>query len=214
MEGIKGAIFDLDGTLFDSLWVWQEIDKRFLSRRGIEVPSDYAEKIGAMNFLRSAEYTIERFGLKETPEELMGEWMDMSRKIYAEEIKLKPLAKDFLLALKSKGIKLAVATSSVKELYMPALLSNKIADLFDHIADTSHSRGKDFSDVYLEAARHLGLEPRECAVFEDLPTALRSAHEGGFVTVAVCDRHTKIGEDMRECINLCVNDFGELIKYL
>lgn len=208
MEKIKGAIFDLDGTLFDSLWVWEEIDKRFLSRRGIEVPSWYSKAIGAMNFREAAEFTIKTFGLNETPELLMQEWMDMARSIYANEIKLKPMAKEFLFALKSKGIKLSIATSSTRDLYMPALIGNGVDELFTVIMDTSETKSKEFPDIYLKVAKFMGLDPSECVVFEDLPVALWSAKRGGFKTVAVYDRHSEDTTD----VDLMVNGYEELIE--
>lgn len=206
MEKIKGAIFDLDGTLLDSLWVWKEIDKRFLSKRGIDVPPWYAEAISAMNFRESAIYTVKTFGLDESPEELMREWMDMSHSIYANEIRLKPYAKEFLLMLKDRGVKLGVATSSTEDLYMPTLINNGVSELFSVIADTSTTRSKAFPDVYLSVAERLGVDPKECAVFEDLPVALRSAKSGGFITVAVYDRHTEGAE-----ADYNVKGFDELI---
>ena len=70
----KGAIFDLDGTLLDSMWVWGSVDERFLGSRGFEVPEDYQRTIAAMSFRETAEYTIGRFRLKETAEEIIREW--------------------------------------------------------------------------------------------------------------------------------------------
>lgn len=189
LNGIKGAIFDLDGTLFDSLWVWEEIDRRFLNKRGYQVPPDYSQAISAMGFRRSAEYTIKRFGLAETPEKLMSEWMDMSREVYAHEVFLKPFAKEFLMRLSDKGVVLGIATSSDADLYMPALINNGIEKMFSVIMNTDGLRGKDFPDVYLAVAAKMGLEPNDCVVFEDLPVALKSASSEGFKTVAVMDRH-------------------------
>ena len=74
----KAAIFDLDGTLLDSMGVWDQVDIDFLNKRGIEVPPDYMTKVSAMQFRQIAEYTIARFGLTDTPEELMQEWDDMA----------------------------------------------------------------------------------------------------------------------------------------
>lgn len=211
MAKIRGAIFDLDGTLFDSLWVWGEIDKRFLHSRGIEVPPDYARTVATMGFRRCAEYTIERFGLSETPEKLMDEWMSMSRDIYAHEIGLKSGARELLEFLKGRGIKLAVATSSDENLYVPALKNNDIYEFFDFIADTSNSRGKDFPDVYLAAAAALGLKPCECVVFEDLPAAIVSAKRGGFITVGVCDRHMEPSADQRKAMDFFITDPKDFI---
>lgn len=213
MGKIKGAIFDLDGTLFDSLWVWGEIDFRFLHSRGIEVPPDYAMAVSTMNFNRCAEYTIERFGLNESPDALMSEWLDMAMEIYANEIGLKKGASKLLSLLKSNGIKLAVATSSDKKLYLPALKNNHIYEFFDYIADTSDIRGKDFPDVYLKAAKGLGLEPSECVVFEDLPTAIVSAKKGGFTTVGVFDRHMKPTSEQKKAFDYYVTDLSYFVSH-
>ena len=210
MDKIKGAIFDLDGTLFDSLWVWAEIDKRFLAKRGFEVPPDYQQAIAAMGFRLTAEYTIRRFGLDEMPEDLMNEWMDMSRDIYAHEIMLKPMAKEFLFKLYNKGVKLGVATSSSPDLYIPALKNNGVYELFSVLMDTSETRGKDFPDVYLAVAERMGLSPSECAVFEDLPIALRSAKSGGFKTVAIIE-HYEAEEQFADYI---IKGYDELIKLI
>lgn len=214
MDGIKGAIFDLDGTLFDSLWVWEEIDRRFLHKRGFDVPPDYSQAIGAMGFRKTAEYTIERFGLDESPEALMGEWMDMARDIYEREITLKKGAKEFLLLLRDSGISLAVATSSAPELYLPALKNNGIYDLFSVIMDTSETRSKAHPDIYLAVSDKLGISPDKCAVFEDLPVAIKAAKSGGFITVAVYDDHNKFAKEELKSISDFYIDGFDIIKNL
>ena len=89
----KGAIFDLDGTLLDSMGVWDQVDIDFLSKRGIDVPDDYMTKVAAMQFRQIAEYTIARFSLTDTPEELMDEWDHMARVMYATVVEAKPYAR-------------------------------------------------------------------------------------------------------------------------
>ena len=212
MDKLKGAIFDLDGTLFDSLWVWEEIDLRFLSKRGIAVPPDYSQSIGALSFRQTAEYTVQRFKLAETPESLMQEWMEMSREAYANEIRLKKGAKEFLIRLKEMGVKLAVATSSTPDLYVPALINNGIYELFSAVVDTTTERSKDHPDIYLAAAKKLGVSPAECAVFEDLPVAVDSAKRGGFFTVAVYDDHYKGAKNGFDKADLFVYGYEELMQ--
>ena len=107
----KGAIFDLDGTLLDSMGVWDQVDIDFLSKRGIDVPDDYMTKVAAMQFRQIAEYTIARFDLSDTPEELMDEWDHMARVMYSTVVEAKPYAREYLAQLKGSGAKLAVATS-------------------------------------------------------------------------------------------------------
>lgn len=187
-QNVRGAIFDLDGTLFDSMWIWDEIDRRFLAKRGIPLPPDYIAVMNTLHFAEAADYTVARFSLQETPADLMREWNEMARDAYANEIGLKAGARDFLLALRARRISLAIATSCTPDLYMPVLRRENIEDLFCHIVTTQEvPRGKAFPDIYIETARRMGLSPQECAVFEDVPQALAAAKRGGFFTVGVAD---------------------------
>lgn len=192
MEKIKGAIFDLDGTLLDSMGIWAEIDKRFLSKRGIPLPEDYVERVTSMNYREAADYTIERFCLPESPQEVIADWMELSRQAYHHEIRLKPYAGEFLAKLKEGGVKLAVATAQNPELYEPALKGNGIYHCFDaftHLGEVE--RGKGFPDIYLLAAEKLGLAPQACMVFEDISAGIHGAKAGGFHTCGVYDFYSE-----------------------
>lgn len=112
MKKFTGAIFDLDGTLLDSMWVWEQIDVDFLSRRGIDLPEDYLKKITPMGFEAAARYTIDRFGLQEQPRDLIGEWYAMAEDYYKTKVGLKPHAKEFLRCLADQGVRIGAATSS------------------------------------------------------------------------------------------------------
>ncbi len=189
----KGAIFDLDGTLFDSMSVWTDIDCAFLKKRGIEMPEDYIRMITPMGFNQAAAYTIDRFGLTESPEEIMAEWDEMSEYIYRTQVRTKPYVKEYLETLEQRGVKLAVATAAYENLYMPALINNGILEFFDVITSVKEvKRGKGFPDVYIRAAEKMGLEPEECVVFEDIYAGIKGAKDGGFYAVAVeepCSAH-------------------------
>ncbi len=186
MRTIRGAIFDLDGTILDSTWVWSKIDREFLGKRGFEVPDDYVDKITPMAFGEAAVYTIERFSLDQTPDEVMEEWNRMAMDAYANEVSVRPGTKELLTAMREAGIVTGVATSNTALLFEPCLKRNGVYELFHSITEIREvSRGKEFPDIYIKQAEKMGVRPEECVVFEDIIPALKGAKSGGFVTVGV-----------------------------
>lgn len=102
MNDIKAVLFDLDGTLLDSMYVWQYVDEEFLRRRGITPPDDYGRQCSHRSFYETALYTIDLFSLPETPEQLMQEWTDLAIDEYRHNVKLKPFARETVeLAIKT-----------------------------------------------------------------------------------------------------------------
>ena len=149
----EAAIFDLDGTLLNSMHVWEQIDIEFLQKRGLPVPADYVVEICARSFEEAAQYTIELFGLPETIDDIIKEWNVMAAYEYAYNVKIQSYAMDYLLQLKSRGIKLAVATGLPKELFIPCLKNNSVLHLFDVLCSTDEVRhGKECPDVFELAA--------------------------------------------------------------
>lgn len=213
MPDFQTAIFDLDGTLIDSLWVWNKIDADFLARRGIAVPVDYAREICSKSFRESAEYTAARFGLNESTEEIMAEWSRMAEEEYGRNVPLKPHAREYLLFLEQKGIPLGIATSLPERLYEPVLEHNGIFRLFDAIASVDEvGKGKDSPDVYLLAAKKLGAAPSACAVFEDLLAGVRAAASAGMHPYGVYDADSAKDEaEIRALAERYVFDFSELL---
>lgn len=173
----NAAIFDLDGTILDSMDVWEHIDIQFLKKRNLPVPENYVTEICARSFEEAAQYTIDLFGLQETVEGIIEEWNNMAVEEYSNHVGLLPHALDYLLRLKEHGIKLAVATGLPEKLYIPCLKNNSILELFDALCSTDEvQRGKEYSDVFELAARKLGVAPEHCIVFDDvLPVSFITA---------------------------------------
>lgn len=185
----KAAIFDLDGTLLDSMGVWDRVDVEVLNRRGFEVPADYMGAVSAMQFDQIANYTIARFGLSDTPQQLMNEWNEIASYAYATEVQLKPYAFDYLTQLKNSGAKLAVATSLPPNLREPAMQHVGIDGLFDVVCsvDDAGNIGKEHPDIYMLTAQRLGVDSQHCTVFEDILVGLRSAKSVGMSVWAMHD---------------------------
>ena len=214
MKNFKAAIFDLDGTLLDSMYVWDKIDIDFLAKRGFEVSEDYKEKISAMTETETALYTIKAYSLDETPEDLVREWNEMAVSEYSNRVTLKPYAFEYLTQLKSDGIKLAVATNSNPLLYEPALKRCGIYAMFDAILSSYHTKiGKSSPDIFLKAAASLGEVPENCIVFEDVLTAVQSAKSVGMSVCGVYDKTSeKSAAAMMALCDKFIYSYDELMK--
>ena len=211
LEKIKGIIFDLDGTILDSCSIWGDVDKEFFNKRGLEVPDDYGEAIGHIGLDKAADYTIERFNLKEKKEDINKEWKSGVLDHYAHNVKLKPHAYEFIKSLKKRGIKCCAATANDEDCYKSALINNGIIDDFDFVLEVgSFKSGKDKPDVYFEGARRLGIKVSECAVFEDLLTPIKTAKKAGFLTVGVYEETSKDEEEKKKIADIYIKDYNEL----
>lgn len=213
-KGFEAAIFDLDGTLLDSMWVWKQIDRDFLAKRGIEVPPDYMLAVAHLGAYQTAVYTIERFGLRNTPEELITEWTKMAVDFYTDRVQLKKGAYEYLEMLYNKGVKLAVATANDKLLYEPALDHTGIRRFFSAVVNVDEvERKKGFPDIYWLACEKMGVRAENSVVFEDIYQGISGAKDGGFKAVGVYDETSAEDEEkIRARADLYIRDFSELIN--
>lgn len=213
LKNIEGAVFDLDGTLLDSSWVWEKVDEKFLGDRGFQVPDDYVDEISPLGAERAAVYTIERFDLNEDKDDIVREWIEMAKKEYATEVVCKPYAKEFLEELQKLNIKMAVATSSDRELFMKTLEREGILKYFQKIVTVDEvERGKGYPDIYEEAARRIKVNPHKCLVFEDILAGVTGASLGEFNVVAVFDEKSKHNwEKIKSISKYSINDYKELL---
>jgi len=211
MKAYKAYIFDLDGTLLDSMGVWGQVDADFLAKRGIAVPPDYMDAISSMTFHEAAAYTIKRFSLPDGVEDLMREWNDMAAYAYGHTVKMKSHAKEYLITLREHGAKLAVATSLSAELCAPVLRNNGIDNFFDAICRTDEAgHGKSHPDVFLLTAKKIGVPVQDCLVFEDILAAVKSAKSIGMSVCAVYDKTSENDWDkIKTEADYAIFDFNE-----
>ncbi|WP_252243431.1 HAD family phosphatase [Clostridium sp. ZBS14] len=213
LNNIKAAIFDLDGTLVDSMIIWQKIDIDYLKERGHELPKDLKNDIIHLSFKQTATYFKNRFNIEDSVETILNHWHDMAFKYYSTNVKLKDGVKEFLDKLKSNNIKIGLATSNSNELLEVCLKANNIYDYFDSITTTGETeKGKDSPDVYLLAAKRLDTTPDKCVVFEDILPAIKSAKVAGMKVIAVKDEFSiDSKEDIINASDKYITSFFELI---
>lgn len=185
-----GVIFDFDGTLADSMFVWNDIDRRFCEKYGLVLPDDYDESIVGLGFEGTAQYFIDELGLKMSLQACCDEFNELALQGYRDEVALKPGARTYLDVLQARDMPLAIASSLNMKLLGAALDHNGVRDRFRSfsLCDDLHTH-KNESKIYLAAAASIDVDPARCLVFEDIVPAIRSAKRAGMTAVAVYDEH-------------------------
>lgn len=203
---IRGAIFDLDGTLLDSMPVWDTLASDYLRSLGTSPKPGLDEAVSRMSVEQAAEYIRGEYGLAETPEEIVRGVNGMLGDFYRQTAPLKPGVPGFLERLREGGAKMCVATATDRSLVEAALLRTGVREYFSEIftcAGVGH--GKDEPDIFRAALAHLGTPKSATVVFEDALHAVATAKRDGFVVAAVYDSHEpRCGEaaalaDVRIC---------------
>ena len=183
------AIFDMDGTLVDSMGYWQSLEREFLVSKGVtENLEDILERTKPLTLPEAAAFFAQYCELDGTPEQLVEEIMAIMEDHYRRHVALKPGVIPYLERLKERGIPMCVASATPRHLVEICLERLGLAHYFSFLLSCVEvGAGKRHPDVYLECARRLNANPGEIAVYEDAIYAVRTAHAAGFYVVAVND---------------------------
>lgn len=185
---MKAAIFDLDGTLIDSMGLWDQIGRDFLAARGITAPDDLSRAVKNLSFGATAEYYIRRFSLTDSSATLVKIWNAMAYREYAENTELKPGVRAYLIKLNNNGTKMGIATALDRELAGVVLRRHQLLPFFQTIVTVAEiGAEKEQPDIFLRVAQRLAVNPRECVVFEDCLPAVQGAKQAGMKVWAVYD---------------------------
>lgn len=213
MNNIKAVIFDLDGTLIDSMGIWAQIDKEYLGNFGYAVPENLQEEITHLTLTETAIYFKNKFNINDGIDKIISTWHNMAFYHYSNTIKLKEGVIPYLDSLKKEGIKIALATSNSVELLEATLKNNNIYQYFDAITTTEDvKKSKDNPDIYLLSAKKLCIAPENCLVFEDIVQAVKGAKLAGMHVYSVYDKASENQKDtLIELSDKYIFSFTELL---
>lgn len=212
LQDIDAVIFDMDGSLVDSMWMWRSIDIEYLGRFGIPLPENLQADIEGMSFMETALYFKEHFPIPNSVEEIMQTWNQMAWDKYIYEVPLKEGIPEFLKGCKENGIALGIATSNSRELVENVAQVHQLRDYFTSIVTGSDvERGKPAPDIYLKVADELHVSPAKCLVFEDIVAGILAGKNAGMRVCAVSDAYSEPDADRkREIADYYIEDFYHL----
>ena len=187
---VKGAIFDFDGTLADTLWVWRKVDQLFLEQYGYTCDEAYVAQMRNLSFVEAAHWTLTHYNLPCTAADILHQWFNLAEQLYATSVTLKPGAKTYLNDLRESQIPFVLATSSKRAFCEPLLKANDIYTWFAELVTADEvAEAKREPTIFLAAQTALRLKPHEIVVFEDSLQAVQTAARAGFQTAAFYDEH-------------------------
>lgn len=213
---IKGAIFDMDGTLIDSMHLWINIGTRYLNKRGIEVSPEQTKDMSQMLLEAMSVYMQENFGLTESSQEIIDDINAMVENGYYEEVQLKDTVVETLEAFKEAGVKMCVATATDRHLVEACLGRLGILDYFSAVFTCGEEHTtKRIPDIYLKAGAHLGTDPENTFIFEDTLVSIYGAKQSGYKVVGVADKWSaKHEEDVRKNVDFFAEEISDSIPYV
>lgn len=185
---MTGAIFDVDGTILDSMQVWYKVTTNFFEMHNLVLTEEKAASYKEMTLDESLPQINEEFNLGMTNDEILEEFRQLIIHEYAFNIQLKPNIDIYLKKLHDSGVKIAVATSGYEGMCKSAFKRLGILKYIDAYAFSSEvGVNKGNPDIYLLAAERIGLKPQDCTVYEDIVLGLETARKAGFKTCAIYD---------------------------
>lgn len=213
LENKKAVIFDLDGSLVDSMWIWPEVDIQYMKKYDLRAPMNFHKAVEGMSYTETAQYFLDTFpSLRCTLDDVRREWMEMTMDLYQTKVPLKRGAREFLERMHSMGVLMGIATSNARELVDATLKSLHIQDYFTSVRTSCEvSAGKPAPDVYLKVADDLRVSPESCLVFEDVPRGIEAGKNAGMTVCAVEDEFSKPDErEKRQLADYFIRDYYDI----
>ena len=212
LKGKEAVIFDLDGTLVDSMWMWKQIDIEYLGRFGYECPPQLQKEIEGMSFSETAVYFKEKFQIPDSLEEIKQCWVDMSIEKYRCQVPMKKGVRRFLSYLKENGFRAGIATSNGRAMVDAVLHSLDMEAFFQVITTACEvAAGKPAPDIYQKVAKTLQVPPERCLVFEDVPAGIMAGKAAGMTVCAIEDEFSApMREEKLALADYYIEDYDEI----
>lgn len=212
---LQSAIFDMDGTLLDSMHIWNDVGPKTLRSMGIEPAPDLGDRLMLMTFRDGAALCKEEYHLSETVEEIMDLTKARVRSFYETQVQPKPGIEKFLSLLKMEGVWMYIATNTDRDLVEAALKHTRLEGYFRGIL-TCGEVGigkKDSPEVYERAMRRLRGNKKDTVIFEDALHAIRTAKAAGFRVCGVYDPSAEDDqEEIKSLSDYYIRSFEEMFE--
>lgn len=211
---IEGAIFDLDGTLLDSMYIWDNLAIVYLESIGITPRSDAKAVYDRYGYMAALDFLKDEYGVEVTREEYRNAVRDILQKYYEEETVAKPGVPEFLERMKSMGVKMCIATATFEGMVEPALKRLGLTDYFcDIFTCQSLKTHKTDPLIYRHALEFLGTDKRRTPVYEDAHYAAVTVKNDGFVLVGISDVNEPKSGEVALLSDVFVEDYRDLDEY-
>lgn len=214
LEGKEAVIFDVDGTLIDSMGVWENVDRIYLARHGKEMPENLQKTLSGISIRQAADYFREVIGIDDPPEKMLADWNDLAFYEYRHEIQMKQGAARWLELIARRGLPMAVGTSNTRKLAMTALEAHGIDHYFKVILTGEDvAKGKPDPYIYQLAASKLGVNPEKCLVFEDILEGIQAGMAAGMEVCAVYDDFSEYQTAEKKALaHYYINTFDDIFE--
>ncbi len=210
---IKGVIFDFDGTLFDTMSIWETAGVDYLNSIGYAAEKNLCKKISGMSLLQAAGYLKGQYALPVSTDEIMKGINKTIESFYLYSATPKDKSKEYLSLLKSKSIKMCIATATDRYLVESALKRCDMLDFFENIFTCSEvGYGKDEPYIYEYACNYLGIEKSDAVIFEDACHAVQTAKKADFFVVGMYDKYESQTNKIKEISDKYYISFTEIME--